>query len=80
MTTALRKGCVTIGTAIALMIGAAGVANADWDDGWHRGWRHGWHHRWHGPYAYYPADCFVRRSVYVNEWGKRVVRSEQVCD
>ena len=50
MAKTLQKGFIVIGAVAALVIGAAGVANADWDDGWHRGW----HHRWLGHYAYYP--------------------------
>jgi hypothetical protein len=76
MAKTLQKGFIVIGAVAALVIGAAGVANADWDDGWHRGW----HHRWHGHYAYYPGHCFVRRSAYINKWGVRVVRSERICD
>ena len=79
MPTLLQKGSLAIITAVALAGGTAAVANADCDHGWHRGWHHGWHHKWGGPYAYYPGDCFVRRSVYINRWGERVVRSVRVA-
>jgi len=76
--------------AVGLAIGTSGAANADW--GWHHHHYWGWHHpwRWHrvyvGPrvvigapvYAYAP-NCFVRRTVRINAWGERVVRTARVC-
>jgi hypothetical protein len=78
MTKALQKIGLTAITAVGLAVGTAGVANADWDNGWHRGWHRGWHHGWRSHYAY-GGDCFVRRTVHINRWGERIVRSVRVC-
>lgn len=32
------------------------------------------------PPAYYGPDCYIRRQVYYNRWGERVVRRVRVCD
>lgn len=51
---------------------------------WHH---HHHHHHHHGfgfgfvaPRAYYGGDCYIRRQVFVNRWGERVVRRVRVCD
>ena len=54
---------------------------------WHH---HHHHHHHHGvfpgfgitvaPRAYYGGNCYIRRQVYINRWGERVVRRVQVCD
>jgi hypothetical protein len=34
-----------------------------------------------GPPAYaYGGDCYIRRQVYINRWGERVIRRVRVCD
>ena len=50
------------------------------------------HHHHHGfggfgfgfgfapPPAYYAPDCYIRRQVFYNRWGHRVVRRVRVCD
>jgi hypothetical protein len=33
-----------------------------------------------GPYAYdYGPDCYIRRRVYINRFGERIVRHVRVC-
>ena len=32
------------------------------------------------PPVYYGRDCYIRRQVYYNRWGHRVVRRIRVCD
>jgi hypothetical protein len=34
-----------------------------------------------GPYAYdYGPDCYLTRRVYIDEWGRRIIRRIRVCD
>jgi hypothetical protein len=62
---------------------------------WHDHHHHHHHHHHHGffpgfgitvgPRAYYGGDyygddCYIRRQVYINRWGERVVRRVRVCD
>ena len=52
---------------------------------------HGHHHHHHGffpgfgitvaPPVYDDGpDCYIRRRVYINQWGERVVRRVRVCN
>lgn len=37
----------------------------------------------YGPYAYdyaYGGDCYFQRRVFINSWGRRIVRHVRVCD
>ena len=34
-----------------------------------------------GPYAYdYGPDCYLTRRVYIDDWGRRIIRRVRVCD
>ena len=34
-----------------------------------------------GPYAYdYGPDCYIRRQIYINRFGERIVRHLRVCN
>ena len=34
-----------------------------------------------GDYAYgYGGDCYIQRRVFINHWGRRIVRHVRVCD
>lgn len=51
------------------------------------------HHHHHHHHAFFPGfgiavappvygapDCYIRRRVYINSWGERVIRRVRVCD
>lgn len=53
-----------------------------------------YHHHHHHHHGFFPGfgitvappvyddgpDCYIRRRVYINQWGERVVRRVRVCD
>lgn len=55
---------------------------------------HHHHHHHHHHHGFFPGfgiavappvyddgpDCYIRRRVYINQWGERVVRRVRVCD
>jgi len=92
----IRKFVIAGVGALAVAIAAVAtptVAQARWGHHWGGGWAPGFvgglavgsalaaPYYYGGPYAYdYGPDCYIRRQVYINRFGERIVRHLRVCD
>jgi len=95
MHAAVKKLAIVGVAALGIAGLSAGPASAQWHHGGfhHFGGfhHHGFHHfgprfgfavglgaPYYAPYAYGP-DCFIRRHVFINRFGERVIRRVRVC-
>ena len=84
-------GIGALAVAVAVMA-TPNAAQARWGHHWGGGWGPGFvgglavgsalatPYYYGGPYAYdYGPDCYIRRRVYINRFGERIIRHVRLC-